>query len=111
MTIMLLLQDVVTPALAVARADKLRVYGLGSRVPWVLCTGAGGVAERAASPEALRAERLPLDFEHYMSRVDSVLAMLLAPIMASGGVHLNATMAGPSRALRVESKKGDRDKV
>ena len=48
-------KDVMTPALAVALRGG--VHGLGSRIPWVLRSGSGGVAARAASPIELAADR------------------------------------------------------
>ena len=74
-------KDVVTPALAVARRRVHETYGLGSRIPWVLRAGSGGVADRAAHPDEVKADGSMLDMSHYTDRVDSVLTMLLAPIM------------------------------
>ena len=101
----------VTPALAVARARGVDAYGLGSRVPWVLTTGTGGVAARALHPTELAERRAPLDALHYVARIDSVLATLLAPIMASRQ-HVNASLGGERNVvLRAEGRKGDRDAV
>ena len=46
-----------------------------------------------------------------MDRVDSVLAMLLAPIMAHHQRHINGGIFGGSMEVRIESKKGDRDQT
>lgn len=78
-------KDVVTPALAVARRRVHETYGLGSRIPWLLRSGVGGVAARAAHPDEVKADGSMLDMGHYTDRVDSVLTMLLAPIMKKSG--------------------------
>ena len=101
-------KDVVTPALAVARANPARQYGLGSRVPWLLRAGTGTVASRAVHPDQL--EGVQLDTAHYMGRVDAVIATLLAPIMAAR-MGRNASMAGAAVEIRIEARKGDRDAV
>ena len=103
--------DVATPALVVARSRGVDAYGLGSRVPWVVAAGPGGVSARAIHPNELTERRLPLDAAHYIERVDAVLATLLAPIMASRQ-HVNASMCGDGTVvLRAEARKGDRDAV
>ena len=94
-----------------ARSRGVDAYGLGSRVPWLVADGPGGVAARAFHPIELSERRLPLDATHYLERVDAVLATLLAPIMASRQ-HVNASMSGDNTVvLRAEARKGDRDAV